>query len=154
MIRCCILAIPVLLVVSATSAGCAAKKKAALPGAVYAQAVSVYQPATYDGAMGGSSGSDFDVATSESVSWFFKTDDPMDKVVAFYDQALTGATKETEDGEVRYTFVPPGCEEGEEVQVIVGAGTIQIHESTKPGKHTDPSCYDKAMEETGLGWLK
>src|SRR5262245_5589901 len=122
-----ILAVPVAVIVMS---GCAVKG-AELPGAVYAQSVSVYKPATYTGAMGGESSEDIGgPPSSESVSWFFETTDPMDQVVAFYDQKLTGATKgSSEDGRVQYTFVPQGAEEGEEVQVLVGPGTIQIHES-------------------------
>jgi hypothetical protein len=140
------------LVLALSTPGCA--KKAALPGAVYAQAVAVYAPAQYDGAMGGRSGDLEGAASSESMSWFFTTTDPKDKVVAFYEAALPGATQEVADGEVTFTFVPAGADPGEQVQVIVRDGQIQIHESTRPGKHTDPSGYDKAMDEAGLGFLK
>jgi hypothetical protein len=148
----CLRALIAVSLISVALPGCA--KKSALRGAVYAQAVAVYAPATYEGVMGGKSGGLDGEASSESVSWFFDTQDSKDKVVAFYDKALPGATKEVTDEEVTYTFVPTGAEADEQVEVIVRDGQIQIHESTRPGKHTDPSCYDKAMDEAGLGFLK
>lgn len=71
-------------------------------------------------------------------------------------ETLRGRSHPIEVGEeeVTFRFVPEGAEAGEEVAVIVSDGKIQVHESTKAGKHTDKSRYDTAMEESGLGWAK
>ena len=146
--------VPFLLLAVLSVALAACSKSATYPGAVYAEgAVAAYQTAEFDGAMGGESSGE-GVESSESVSWFFKTTDPLDKVVAFYEAKLPQATKEVADDEVTFRFVPAGAEPGEEVAVILGEGRIQVHESTRAGKHKDTSCYDKAMEESGLGWAK
>lgn len=99
--------------------------------------------------------------TYESLSWFFKVSDPMDKVVAFYVTHLPHASRaedeetgeqETEASEaeeeetekektdqqetkdVRLTFVPVGAEEGEDVTIHISPGKLQITEVVKPGK--------------------
>jgi hypothetical protein len=120
-------------------AGCARSAQDQLVGAVYAsKAVPVYQHASYDDAMGGHFEDESGVVVSESQSWFFKTNDPMDKVVAFYEKNFPGATKKIEedgDGQyVTFTLVPPGAEEGELVEVTLRPGEIQIGEECKPGK--------------------
>ena|SRR5688572_25643375 len=141
--------------VCAVVATTACSKQTTYPGAVYAEAtVAAYKPAEFDGAMGGESSGDEGTESSESVSWFFKTTDPKDKVVAFYEAKLVGASKEVGEEDVTFRFVPAGAEPGEEVQVIVSEGRIQVHESTRVGKHKDADCYDKAMEASGLGWAK
>jgi len=116
--------------------GCAEKKETSLPGAVYANQVGVYASATYDGTMGGSSLEQIGgPVISESQSWFFKTHDPAEKLVAFYEQRLPRAEKRTvENGEVTFTLVPAGAEEGEQVVVTIRSGEFQITESLKPGK--------------------
>jgi len=109
-----------------------------LPGAVYASHVPVYTPATSDGQMGGTSYGDTPDETSEGQSWFFKTDRPMEEVLAFYEKNLPGwkrSEDRTGDGpHITFTHVPEGAEKDEYVQVIVYAGQVQIHESCRPGK--------------------
>jgi hypothetical protein len=121
---------------SAVLLGCAGKSSP-LEGAVYADQVAVYRAAEFDGEMGGTS-SDLDgTVSSESRSWFFTTEDPLDEVAAWYEDALPKAVKKVDGAEITFTLVPEGAEPDEEVQVILRQGTIQIHESTRVGKHRD-----------------
>ena len=111
--------------------------EASLPGAVYAKGVPVYPGAKYIGTMGGqSSDSIGGAATSESQSWFFKTEDPTEKVAAFYKDKLPAAEAGQDDeNSPTFTLKPSGAEEGEYVQVIIRrTGDLQIHETLKPGK--------------------
>jgi hypothetical protein len=116
---------------------CGSSNEASLPGAVYAKGVPVYPGAKYVGSIGGhSSDSIGGPASSESQSWFFKTTDPTEEVVAFYKGKLPNAemAKDGEDNQT-FTFKPSEAEEGESVQVIVHRnGDLQIHESFKPGR--------------------
>jgi hypothetical protein len=108
-----------------------------LPGSVYAKVVPVYPGAKYVGTIGGNSSDDVGgPVTAQSQSWFFKTSDPAEDVLAFYKKKLPGASlKSEEDGDSTFTLVPEGAEEGEQVQVIFHkSGDLQIHESVKAGK--------------------
>jgi hypothetical protein len=108
----------------------------AFPGSVYAQVVPVYPGAKYIGTMGGSSSESIGgPASSQSQSWFFKTSDTAEDVVAFYKKKLPGAELEIDGGDSTFTLIPKGAEEGEQVQVIFhNDGNLQIHESVKAGK--------------------
>ena len=131
----------------AGTSGCGAVTPTAkLPGAVYAAQVPVYPSSTADGMMGGSyRGSIGGPDITQTQSWFFKTTDSMDEVVAFYEEKLVGATKETEedDGEeqVTFKFVPKEAEEGEEITVWIKPGTFQITEEVLPGKIKDDDPF-------------
>ena len=108
-----------------------------LPGSLYAKTVPVYPGAKYVGTIGGSSSEDIGgPATSQSQSWFFKTDDPAEEVVAYYKKKLPKAELTSDGaGESTFTLIPEGAEEGERVQVILHrGGDLQIHESVKAGK--------------------
>ena len=108
-----------------------------LPGSVYAKVVPVYPGATYVGTIGGSSSDDRGgPVTAQSQSWFFKTSDPAEDVLAYYKKKLPKA-RFTSDGagESTFTLVPEGAEEGEKIQVILHrGGDLQIHESVKAGR--------------------
>jgi len=110
-------------------------KSTSLPGAVYANQVPVYPSAVYDGAMGGDYMDEVGgVVTLKSQSWFFKTDDAVEKITAFYAEQLPGATKSVdEEGEVTFTLIPTGAGEGEDVVVRINPGRLQITEKYKPG---------------------
>ena len=113
-----------------------------LRGAVYANQVPVYPSATPDGMMGGTySGSVGGPAVSQTQSWFFKIEDPVDKVVAFYEKKLAGATKEVDDGEVTFTLAPTGGAKGEELTVRIEPGRLQITEEVLPGKIKDDDLF-------------
>lgn len=137
-------------------------KGSGLPGVVYGSQIPVYPTAVYEDAMGGSYYETIGgPVTYESLSWFFKVSDPMDKVVAFYSSRLpvgsrieeeetegeeTGeAEAEEEDTQevgthqqqtedVRFKFIPTGAEEGEDVTITISSGKLQITEVVKPGK--------------------
>ncbi len=116
---------------------CGGDSEDPLPGSVYAKTVPVYPGTKYVGTIGGSSSEDVGgPATSQSQSWFFKTSDPAEEVVAFYKKKLPKAEMTSDGaGEFTFTLVPEGAEEGERVQVILHrGGDLQIHESIKAGK--------------------
>jgi len=118
-------------------AACGGDSEDRLPGSVYAKSVPVYPGAKYIGTMGGSSSADVGgPATSLSQSWFFKTGDPAEDVVAYYKKKLPKAELTSDGaGESTFTLVPEGAEKGERVQVILHrGGDLQIHESVKAGK--------------------
>lgn len=126
---------PAVLVLS-LSVMVACGKSTSLPGAVYANQVPVYPSAVYDGAMGGDYMDEVGGAvTLKSQSWFFKTDDAVEKLATFYAEHLPGATKNVDDeGEVTFTLVPTGAGEGESVVVRINPGKLQITEKYKPGR--------------------
>ncbi len=99
--------------------------------------------------------------TYESLSWFFKGSDPMDKVVVFYASRLPSgswieegktdieeigeaeteeekdeevSTNQQQTGDVQFKFVPTGAEEGKDVTITISPGKLQITEVVKPGK--------------------
>jgi hypothetical protein len=114
-----------------------ADSESLLPGAVYAKVVPVYPGAKYVGSTGGQSSDRIGgPVTSESQSWFFKTSDPAEDVVAFYKKKLPKADLRDDDsGDPTFTLIPEGAEQGERIQVIFHkGGDLQIHESLKPGK--------------------
>ncbi|HEV8376040.1 MAG TPA: hypothetical protein VGR38_07375 [Candidatus Polarisedimenticolia bacterium] len=116
---------------------CGSDADSVLPGAVYAKVVPVYPGAKYVGSMGGQSTDGFGGAvTAKSQSWFFKTSDPPEDVLAYYKKKMPGAEMGKDDvGDTTFTLIPAGAEEGERVQVILRkSGDLQIHESVKPGK--------------------
>jgi|SRR5262245_984111 len=105
---------------------------------VYASQVPIYPGSVMEDAMGGNYyGESLDEHVSETITYFFKMDpESRDKVVAYYEKELTGATKTTtEDGDVRFELVPKGAESGESVYVSIGKDRLMIGEETKPGKH-------------------
>ena len=119
----------------ATVVGCG-NGKASLPGAVYAGQVAVYPSAVYDGAMGGDYSEEVGgPVTLKSQSWFFKTDDAVEKVIAFYEKQLPSVVKSVdEEGEVTFTLIPAGAEQGEDVVVRINPGKLHITERFKLGK--------------------
>ncbi len=153
-----------LLVLSVVALAACSKspKGSGLPGVVYGSQIPVYPSAVFEDSMGGNYYETIGgPVTYESLSWFFKVSDPMDKVVAFYVTHLPHASRaedeetgeqETEASEaeeeetekdktaqqetkdVRLTFVPVGAEEGEDVTIHISPGKLQITEVVKPGK--------------------
>ncbi len=158
------LRLPTLLVLSIVALAACSKspKGSGLPGVVYGSQIPVYPSAVFEDSMGGNYYETIGgPVTYESLSWFFKVSDPMDKVVSFYATHLPHASRaedeetgeqETEASEageektekektaqqetkdVRLTFVPVGAEEGEDVTIHISPGKLQITEVVKPGK--------------------
>jgi hypothetical protein len=114
-------------------AGCTATAPPSLPGLVHKD-FPVYAPSTYKDSMGGKSGPDVGVLTHEGITWWLKTDDPRDKVVAFYNSRLPSAEKKEEDGSTLFTYKFPGAEEGEYIQVSIKDHEFAISEELKIGK--------------------
>jgi hypothetical protein len=127
------------LVAGCTSSDSAPSTGAALPGAVYGSQIPLYPSATLEGAMGGTGYARLGgPAMSESLSWFFVVADPPEKVLAFYEVKLPGATRDVTDGDnPTLTIVPAGAEAGEYLRVTVRPGKLQITEVVKAGKRKD-----------------
>lgn len=153
-----------LLALSLLAVGACSKsgKESRLPGAVYGSQIPIYASADFEDYMGGNYYETIGgPVTYESLSWFFKVSDPMEKVVAFYATRLPtgsrledGNTEMEEAGEaeaeeestgegitnqppsqdVRFKYVPAGAEEGEDITISIGPGKLQITEVVKPGK--------------------
>ncbi|PYM53189.1 MAG: hypothetical protein DMD79_26855, partial [Candidatus Rokuibacteriota bacterium] len=97
-------------------------KAPTLEGAVHPEALPVYSPSELRDIMGGTySGGEGEPL--KSLSWFFETADPMDKVEAWYDRKLPHALKESgeDEGDVVYSWVGAGLEgaKGERFQVTL-----------------------------------
>ena len=150
------------LLVLAASACSKSKKESGLPGAVYGSQIPVYASAVFENSMGGNYYETIGgPVTYESLSWFFKVRDPMDKVVAFYASRLPSGSRIEEErteskaaGEaeaeeenpgkastnqqptedVRFKYVPTGAEEGEDITISISPGKLHITEVVKPGK--------------------
>ncbi len=153
-----------LLALSMIAVGACSKSKedSRLPGVVYGSQISLYPSAVFEDSMGGNYYETIGgPVTYESLSWFFKVSDPMDKVVAYYASRLPSGSRieegktdfeeigeaETEEekdeevstnqqqtGDVQFKFVPTGAEEGEDVTITISPGKLQITEVVKPGK--------------------
>lgn len=108
-----------------------------LEGAVNKEHIPVYAPSSLDpeqalaGAeLGGDDGWFY------SKYWDLKTDDPPEKVVAFFQTALPKAKKRQEGDTTVFTWSDfPGAEKGEDIEIYVKKGEISIHETLKAGKH-------------------
>jgi hypothetical protein len=116
------------------AAGCGAKQ-AALPHAVYADAVPVYPGAKLEDMMGSTSMGDTPESMSDGMAWFFKIEAPADKMVAFYEQKLPQAKRDPDwvDG-VRLVWTPEGAAPGEELAVVIEDNRLSIREAVRPGK--------------------
>jgi len=112
-------------------------QKAELPDAYYAQdMVPFYPHAKLTDQMGSNSYGDGPEASWDGMAWWLTSTDKPEKILAFYDQHLSGWRKEVNDeGETTYRTAPPGAVDGEEVYVLVKPnGEIQIGESVQSNK--------------------
>lgn len=126
--------------------GCGQKEakwtKEAAQYAVYATQIPLYPGAQVKDAMGSNGyGSSLADHVSEGMTWWFEAECTREELVSWYGERLAGASQEeTEDGDLVFTLLPPGGEEGEDMGVIIAGdepGKFRVFESTKPGKHTD-----------------
>jgi hypothetical protein len=102
------------------------------PRAQYANQIPVYPGAKIDDAMGSESWGDGPESHSYGMTWWFKTKATQPELIAFYDFALAGATRQVDDeGAVHWTLAPQAGEAGEEIGVTVDAEGFRIHEETK-----------------------
>ncbi len=117
---------------------CGPAKPPELEGAVNKGLIPVYSPSSPDPeqALAGADMSGDDGAFYAKY-WDLKTEDPQDKVVAFYKKSLPQARQSTDDeGDVTFTWEGfPGAEKGEYISVLCGKGEISVHECLKLGKH-------------------
>ena len=127
-------AVVAVAVCALAATGCASKKTV-LPYAVYADQVPIYPGAVLEEAMGSTSAGDTPESMSDGMAWFFEVTAPAQEMVAFYQQRLPQARRDTgwEDG-VRLVWVPEGGAPGEELSVVIGENTLSIREQVKPGK--------------------
>ena len=115
-------------------AGCGSKQ-AALPHAVYANAVPIDPGAVLEDAMGSTSAGDTGESVSDGMAWFFDVQAPADKLLAYYPRELPNAKRDPECMEgIRLIWVPAGAAPGEEVSIVIGENELSIREEVKPGK--------------------
>jgi hypothetical protein len=110
-------------------------RRSELDGSVYARQIPAYPGAKFEDSMGGTTSAGIGgPAVSESMSWFYRTTDPVEKVVAFYVENLPGATRDApdEDGAVVFRVKPKMAGPDEYVTVKVRPGELQITEVTTP----------------------
>lgn len=122
-----------IVLVCSALAGCAAKPRK-LSGAVYANNVPIYKNLEPRDQMGGHYEDENGATVSESQTWFFEASGSRERIVEFYKQKFPEATVSSEDGDVVFTSVPKGAEDGESVWVGVDDDGFRIGESCKPGK--------------------
>lgn len=115
-------------------AGCGGKQ-AALPHAVYADAVPIYPGAVLEDAMGSTTAGDTPESVSDGMAWFFDVQAPADRLIAFYQHRLPTARRDPDWQEgVRLVWVPDGAAPGEEVSIVIGENELSIREDVRPGK--------------------
>lgn len=130
--------LPAILFLALLLSACGPGAPPDLEGAVNKERIPVYTPASLD--------PDQALAGAELIGddgafyakyWDLKTEDPQEKVVAFYEKALPQAKKEKrDDGDVVFHWAGfPGAEKGEYLEVVCGKGEISVHECLKAGKH-------------------
>jgi len=127
------LGIATLLVAAAL--GCS--RSSLLPDATYAsQMIPIYPHATLADQMGSRSFGDAPGESWDGMSWWLRSKDDPERIVAFYQAKLAGWQRETDEtGAVVFRTVPPDGDVGEEVYVRIGGdGRIQIGESVKSSK--------------------
>ena len=109
-------------------------KRSPLRGATYAASIPLVAGARLEDEMGGSYADDLGgPITFTSHSWFFTLDGTAADAAEFYARHLPpdARREETDDGDVAYSWRPPGSAEGEEVSVRIGDGRLQITEVVK-----------------------
>ena len=122
------------LLVCVVLAGCAAKQSK-LSGAVYANNAPICKNLEPLHQMGGHYEDENGATVSESQTWFFEVSGSRERIVEFYKQKFPEATMSNEpDGDILFTTVPKGAEDGESVWVGVDDDGFRIGESCKPGK--------------------
>lgn len=117
------------------AAGCS--RPSLLPDATYAaQMIPIYPHATLADQMGSRSFGEEPGESWDGLSWWLRSKDDPQKIVAFYQSKLSGWDREVDaTGAIVFRTVPPNAEEGEEVYVrIENDGSIQIGESVKSSK--------------------
>jgi hypothetical protein len=120
----------------AVFAGCTRKPSSpVLSGAVYASQIPVYPGAVLEDTGGGNYYEDLGGApTFESKSWFFKVNDSVTLVTAFYENRLPDGSRNDDEGVVAFKVKPKGAEEGEEISARIEPGKLHVTEVVKPGK--------------------
>jgi hypothetical protein len=100
------------------------------PRAVFANQIPVCPGVKLDDAMGSKSWGDEADSYSEGMTWSFEFPAAeRDRVIAFYETALPGVERTTdEDGDVVWEFPPAGAKEKESVSVRVRAAELWISE--------------------------
>jgi hypothetical protein len=109
-------------------------RESPIKGSTFASAVPVYPGAKLADIMGGEYRDALDgPAVFTSQSWFFTITDPVAEVAEFYRKNLPeGArSKEADEGEVGFEWIPPGAVDGESVYLVVRSGQLQIGEKVK-----------------------
>jgi hypothetical protein len=104
--------------------------------AVYATQIPLFPGTEIDDAMGHESWGDEAGSYSYGMTWWCKTEATKAEIIAFYEKALPGARKETdEEGYVTLTVAPDGAAPREDMGVYVtDDGEYRVFEHTKAKK--------------------
>lgn len=122
--KCCSVVL-LLGVLTLALAGCSSSTSSR-PGsaAVQAWVAPVYRNATFGGTLGS-----HDANAGDLQAWYYRTNDPVDRVVDFYVHNFPGAERQNHpDGTVSFRVHPEGAAPGEFVRVTVRPGVIEIRE--------------------------
>lgn len=128
------------LVAAVLAAGCGASQAKwsaeAAQYAVYAAQIPLFPGTEIEDAMGHESWGDEPDSYSYGMTWWCKTEGTKDEIVAFYEKALPGATREVDDeGGITLTVIPSGAAPREDMGVYVtGDGEYRVFEHTKAKK--------------------
>lgn len=104
-----------------------------LAGAVYADQTPGYGAAALTASQDHTSYGPNGEPAAFTHSWTFRTNDPLDRVAAFYEREIPGAVRGAlPDGRVTFRYVPDGARPGESVFVELAPHVIRITEDVRP----------------------
>ncbi len=133
--------VPAVIVIAALAVvGCGASQTKwdaeAAQYAVYATKIPLYPGTKIEDAMGHEGWGDEPDSYLYGMTWWCKAEGTKAEIAAFYEQALPGATKETDDeGNIILTVVPEGAAPREDMGVrVTGDGEYRVFEHTKAKK--------------------
>jgi hypothetical protein len=96
--------------------------------AVQAWVAPVYRNATFGGTLGSHDAG----ASEDAQAWFYRTTDPVERVVDFYAHNFPGAQRQNHpDGTVTFRVRPEGAAPGQFLRVTVRPGLIEIREEVR-----------------------
>jgi len=133
-------ALAVALLAACVAAGCGAGQTKwsaeAAQYAVYAAEIPLFPGTEIEDAMGHESWGGEPDSYGYGMTWWCKAEGTKDEIVAFYEKALPGARRETDDeGAVKMTVIPDGAAPREDMGVYITVdGGYRVFEHTKAKK--------------------
>lgn len=100
----------------------------------YATQIPLYPGANAEDAMGSDTYGDTKADHMKGLAIWFQSEATREELEAWYDEKLAEADREqTEDGYTKYTMIPDGADENEEIGVIVEEdGMFRVYERVRP----------------------